>query len=67
LDLARKFEKPWVVGSNILPGADKAKESSSRDKLETLRRRDLGGAANTIAMENGIPFRPSEGEHVAVE
>jgi hypothetical protein len=38
----------------------------TRDLLETLRRRDLGGAANKIARETGIPFRPSAGgEHVA--
>jgi Protein of unknown function (DUF3363) len=37
-----------------------------RDLLETLRRRDLDGAANKIARETGILFRPSAGgERVA--
>jgi type IV secretory pathway VirD2 relaxase len=38
----------------------------ARDLLETLRRRDLGGAAHRIAAETGVPYRPSaKGEHVA--
>jgi type IV secretory pathway VirD2 relaxase len=38
----------------------------ARDLLETLRRRDLGGAAQGIAAETGLSYRPSaKGEHVA--
>ena len=38
----------------------------ARDLLETLRRRDLGGAAHSIAAETGLPYRPSaKDEHVA--
>jgi type IV secretory pathway VirD2 relaxase len=38
----------------------------ARDLLETLRQRDLGGAARRIAAETGLPYRPStKGEHVA--
>jgi hypothetical protein len=37
----------------------------ARDLLETLRRRDLGGAAHRIAAETGLPYRSSaKGEHV---
>jgi type IV secretory pathway VirD2 relaxase len=38
----------------------------ARDLLDTLRKRDLGGAANKIVSETGLSYRPSaEGEHVA--
>jgi hypothetical protein len=37
----------------------------ARDLLETLRRRDLGGAAHGMAAETGLPYRPSaEGDLV---
>ena len=37
----------------------------TRDLLETLRRRELDGAAHGIAAETGLPYRPSaKGEHV---